>query len=481
MADTREFQVKNSAVFGLVLESSTAFTTVPVSRGGKDRFWTLLELCAAAIAKYQSLMQIAMDIVPRVLICKLLKEALLRSHHLCIRDLISSWPGRSLDFSQILGPQNRRHLLDLLNWESGRAKMIIHSLLNCQSEALQVVDLREALPNREATVTFVEASLQSHRQQRTKDLHVYLNMWIEGRLKEEGRILKALSAHGKGMKLHPCRVVTVFLGSSLEKLQRRLDAQVLTGLELKSEMLESADAFLTLLGGGKFPNLSALSLPNFARRLESGGFQTLGEVLSCLPALQRLNLNGLRVTGQLRRVLRDVSPLQQLNVSNCRLSPPDVVFLSNSHHVKTLRELSISGMTNFDATCLLLRKVAPQLTWLDLSGCPKCFEEDFSALMTRLLLQCCFSRLRTLDCRGNLHSAEHPTLSVLEVFRACDKMSTLKTLYLDCLYLNDSGEEQASALLDTMKSKNRTINVQMQHDQDTYKTFFKICWADTAR
>ncbi|KAI8486473.1 Leucine-rich repeat-containing protein [Branchiostoma belcheri] len=475
--DMREFQVKNSSVFGLVLESSTAFSPVPDSRDGKGRFCTLLEICAAAITKYQSLLQIAIDIVPRVLLCTLLKEALLRSHHLCIRDLISSWPGRSLDFTEILGPQHRHYVLDLLNWESGRAKIITHSLLNCQSEALQVVDLREALTNREATATFVEASLQSHRQQRTKDLHVYLNMWIENPLKEGGRVAKALSAQGKGLKLHPCRVATVFLGFSLERLGRRLDPQVLTGLELKSEMLESADAFATLLRGGKFPNLSSLSLPNFVKRLESGGFQSLREVLSCLPALRRLHLNGLQVTGQLRQLLQDVPPLLQLNLSHCRLSPPDVVFLSNSHHAEALRELSISGMTNFDAMCLLVRS-APQLVWLDLSDCPKCFEDDFKVLMTRFLLQCSFSKLHTLDCRGNSYTAE-PSTPVLDIFRVCNKINTLKTVYLDALYFDDLNEEEASAVLGTMDSKNRPIHVKVLHDQDTYKTLYKICYTET--
>eukprot|EP00058_Branchiostoma_floridae_P022618 XP_002608108.1 hypothetical protein BRAFLDRAFT_91414 [Branchiostoma floridae] len=223
---------------------------------------------------------------------------------------------------EILGSQHRHRVQDLLNWESGRAKIIAHSLLNCQSGALQVVDLREALPN----------------------LHVYLNMWTEDCLMEEGKVAKSLSPEERGIKLHPFRVVTVSLGSTLERLGRRLEPQVLTGLELKSDTFETADSFATLLGGGKFPNLSALSLPNFAKPLEPADFQVLGEVLSHLPALRRLNLNGLRVMGQLRQLLQNMpGHLEHLNVSHCRLVSIDVLFLYESRHADTLRELSICG------------------------------------------------------------------------------------------------------------------------------------------
>ncbi|XP_035674340.1 leucine-rich repeat-containing protein 14B-like [Branchiostoma floridae] len=303
-------------------------------------------------------------------------------------------------------------------------------------------------------------------------------MWIDCHLKEGGKIVKSLSPQGRGIKLHPCRVVSVFLGSILERLGRRLEPQVLTGLELKSDTLESADTFAALLKDGKFPNLSALSLPNFATRLGHEDFQVLGEVLSHLPALRRLNLNGLRMTGQLRQVLQDMpGHLEHLNVSNCRLSPPDLVFLSNSRHAKSLRELSISGMTDFDAMCLLLRSVALQLEWLDMSSCLRCFSEDYSARMTRLVQQCSFSKLRTLDFRMNFFGGE-PAYSVFEVFGACDKIRTLRTLYLDSLYhvYAEWEEEQANEM---MCSRDRPMNVQVRLDPDRDEFYFKVCWTDT--
>ncbi|XP_035675198.1 leucine-rich repeat-containing protein 14-like [Branchiostoma floridae] len=478
--DAKDFQVKNSAVFGLVLESSTAFTPAPDCRGGKETYSTLLELSVAALAKYQSLMQTAVKTVPRVLLIKLLKEALLRSHHLCIRDLISNWPERSLDFSEILGSQHRHRVQDLLNWESGRAKIIAHSLLNCQSGALQVVDLREALPNREATVSFVEASLQSHRQQRTKDLHVYLNMWTEDCLMEEGKVAKSLSPEERGIKLHPFRVVTVSLGSTLERLGRRLEPQVLTGLELKSDTFETADSFATLLGGGKFPNLSALSLPNFAKPLEPADFQVLGEVLSHLPALRRLNLNGLRVMGQLRQLLQNMpGHLEHLNVSHCRLVSIDVLFLYESRHADTLRELSICGMSRFNHLCLLVRGVAPQIEWLDLSGCPECFEEDFLSRM-RFILRSPFSKLRFLNFTGNLISNFNPAISVCLFFAGSDRIRSLATLHLDAMHLNESFAELARAKLGNVNGKNRPKKVQAQYDPDTGLTVLKVLWMDTA-
>ncbi|XP_078589122.1 leucine-rich repeat-containing protein 14-like [Branchiostoma floridae x Branchiostoma japonicum] len=478
--DAKDFQVKNSAVFGLVLESTTAFTPAPDCRGGKESYSTLLELSVAAIAKYQTLMQIAVKTVPRVLLIKLLKEALLRSHHLCIRDLISNWPERSLDFSEILGSQHRHRVQDLLNWESGRAKIIAHSLLNCQSGALQVVDLREALPNHEATVSFVEASLQSHKQQRTKDLHVYLNMWMGDSVMEKEMIAKSLSPQGRGIKLHPFRVVTVSLGSTLERLGRSMDPQVLTGLELKSDTVESADTFAALLGGGKFPNLSALSLPNFAKLLEPTDFQVLGEVLSHLPALRRLNLNGLQVAGQLRQVLQNMpGHLEQLNISHCSLLSTDIVFLYHSHHADTLRELSICGMSRFNHMCYLLRRVAPQLEWLDMSGCPECFEENFSNRM-RLILQSPFSKLRFLNFIGNSILNLHPASRALEVTKACDEIRSLTTLYLDV-----PGWNLDQLFLERMcdyfgNNKNRPKNVQVQYDPDMSLTYFKVFWKDMA-
>ncbi|XP_037119886.1 leucine-rich repeat-containing protein 14B [Syngnathus acus] len=172
-----------------------------------------------------------------------------------------------------------------------------------------------------------------------------------------------------------------------------------TKLEVVHNVPLEAVHLEVLLSKVDFPRLCSLTLPTGAldvRRLGADEQQlmgVLGNLMAKLGSLTELCVGFSTLTGHLRKLLSPLqTPLESLELANCRLSRVDMTYLANSLHSEYLMRLDLSGHLVLDdfaaAFVKLLGRCSGSLASLVLE---ECGVEDGVALVEAL------SRCRALE------------------------------------------------------------------------------------
>ena len=159
-----------------------------------------------------------------------------------------------------------------------------------------------------------------------------------------------------------------------------------------------------------FTSLTGLDLSYNGINFMENGAIVLGETLAQLPVLTRLNLGRNRLTNQLQSVISKMSSsLSHLKLHNCELAENDFTFLTNSHHVSTLRALDLSKndlKTHFQPFLQLLSALESHLIVLE-TACCSFQPEHLTHLLQKSLPNFCHLRL------WNIASNITPTVDFL--------------------------------------------------------------------
>ncbi|XP_057684169.1 leucine-rich repeat-containing protein 14B [Corythoichthys intestinalis] len=241
-------------------------------------------------------------------------------------------------------------------------------------------------------------------------LEVRLNGFVTGRNYDEVTRALILARHSP-LKL---RFIT-FRADSLALKQlfyvlRLARPEGMSKLEVVHNIPLEAPHLEVLLSKVDFPRLRSLTLPTGAldvRRLGEDDQQqmaVIGDLMAKLGSLKELSVGFSALTGHLRKLLSPLqTPLESLELANCRLSGVDMTYLANSLHSEYLVRLDLSGhpvLDTFSAPFLkLLGRCASSLTILVLEDCGL---EDASALTHALS---CTRVLEELKLLGNPLSA----------------------------------------------------------------------------
>lgn len=202
-----------------------------------------------------------------------------------------------------------------------------------------------------------------------------------------------------------------------------------------------------------------LSCNNISLMNDHTRAQLLGETLSNLPELCRLDLSNNRIKNKLSTVLAKIQQsLTHLELSACGLNEVDLQYLSRSHHVQNLQELDISENSlgrNFEQLCTLLRALGQKLVVLETEDC--CLDQTHFTHLFHIT-----SKSLTSLRFWNLSRNVAPTNSdmLLEDMKAMVTMPSLETFLVSYpAELVPSAEE----LDDTALQTQRTIYQQRLH------------------
>ena len=178
----------------------------------------------------------------------------------------------------------------------------------------------------------------------------------------------------------------------------------------------------------KLTSLTGLDLSWNGDILGSHNAYLLGQTLAKLPVLTRLNLSRTRLGDELETVLRKMrASLLHLELQYCDLSENDLIFLSQSHHVNTLRTLDVSYNNlgnHFEQFIHLINALACHLIVLETQCC--LFQKDHLAyFFNRMSKKLCHLRLWNIvaNCATSAVNfvqhitaiAEHSSLEILLV------------------------------------------------------------------
>ena len=125
----------------------------------------------------------------------------------------------------------------------------------------------------------------------------------------------------------------------------------------------------------RFKELTGLDLScnNITLMHDHSRAELLGQSLSTLPNLCRLDLSNNRIKNKLSVLLGKMQQsLTNLELSACGLSDMDLRYLAKSHHVHRLQGLDISENnlgSHFEQFCTLLQALGKQLVVLETEDC----------------------------------------------------------------------------------------------------------------
>ncbi|CAH1249858.1 LRRC14B [Branchiostoma lanceolatum] len=328
-----------------------------------------------------------------------LRGALLSGDADKIKDMVSTWPHKVLDFRNVYGqsgisPLQNGHVgkdqseevavfpkrpieysNPAVSWSRDVTKAVVEGLTTKNNSGFQAVCMQNVLPDKDMTNDLATAALDADSQDCKMEgtLDVYLNVWLKWGYSNSEKLTKALAA-GRGeaarMRLHASSAVVhrahrcyKFVG----ELINTLDPEVTTGFEVYENEADLEEKFKDIV---KLKNLTSLTL---AGCLPDGTSpEYLQTLVSSMPNLRRLDVRRNPLTGWFAELLGTASPLQYLNIAQCGVSQIDLYFLANSHHIGQLEELDLSGtdLTGLldDVTQLLLQ-ASGNLKWLGMADC----------------------------------------------------------------------------------------------------------------
>ncbi|XP_078620768.1 uncharacterized protein LOC144887414 [Branchiostoma floridae x Branchiostoma japonicum] len=328
-----------------------------------------------------------------------LRGALLSADVDKVKDMVSTWPHKVLDFRNVYGqsgisPLQNGHVgkdqsedvevfpkrpieysNPVVSWSRDVTKAVVEGLTTKTNSGFQAVCMQNVLPDKDMTNDFATAALGAESQDSKMEgtLDVYMNVWLKWGYSNSEKLTKAL-AGGRGgsarMRLHASSAVVhrahrcyKFVG----ELINTLDPEVTTGFEVYENEADLEEKFKDIV---KLKNLTSLTLAGCLP--EGTSPEYLQTLVSSMPNLRRLDVRRNPLTGWFAELLGTASPLQYLNIAQCGVSQIDLYFLANSHHIGQLEELDLSGtdLTGLldDVTQLLLQ-ASGNLKWLGTAEC----------------------------------------------------------------------------------------------------------------
>ncbi|XP_056154934.1 leucine-rich repeat-containing protein 14B [Lampris incognitus] len=237
---------------------------------------------------------------------------------------------------------------------------------------------------------------------------IYMNGFVTGRSYE-------MVAQALLLRYH-CPLKLRFVGFRADSLAlkqllyvlRLAEPESIEKLEIVHNVPLKAPHVEVLLSRVEFPRLQSLTLPAgvFDVRMlgpdDDGLLGTIGEQLSRMKNLTGLYMGFSTLTGHLRKLLSPLNtPLQSLEVANCKLSRVDMAYLANGLHSEALELLDISGhdvFSSFPITFLkLLNHSSAILSSLTLEECG--IEDEHMDALAQALAPC--QALQELKLLGN--------------------------------------------------------------------------------
>ncbi|XP_038064224.1 leucine-rich repeat-containing protein 14-like [Patiria miniata] len=400
--------------FDILYGASTAATRM---FGPRDGVPSLLDRCASFIVTSWHVTRASLNVLPHDLYEVLLGEACqaLLSYRsgtpgLFLTYIVQRWPSVVLKPGSLIW----RYRLDVKN-NKKTSELVMHIVNGiCQPESqckLTMVDLSDIPMNGSTCLILLQKVFASLNG---RSLTVVLDLALDAENYHPIRRLLRDVRHCKNGSLKvQCRRLTVnSLGKDkLLKVTGLVEPDIIVALNLDWNNLEEQGLSAVLPSMVKFLNLQALSLSyNLISTIKDQTVVPMAaEAFSNLKHLRRLSLSHNALTGSLRTLLESLhQPLQALYLCECKLSSPDLSYLANSRHAKTLQELDL-GFNSLKHEALSLEKLLNEAghtlqylsldnTRLNLTGCPVKLWKRLSHRLPTLI---------ALSMRGNDFSPEN--------------------------------------------------------------------------
>ncbi|XP_070572509.1 leucine-rich repeat-containing protein 14-like [Ptychodera flava] len=349
----------------------------------------LVDICATAIVPTVSAVEYALQNTPREVNFNLLRMAILNEHFDSIKYLLVNWPYTLLDFKCLLHGYSVVPFAKLFSGERNNLPTKLTSAIGdwlpeiLKTSNIQCLDISCLDTDQEGTTKLAQASIDSlgidveevellvgqilcHQVPfvspptgRTLQVNMccttdrYASEWHVFALVDALtlRSLTPISLHCRGL---------IMTESDLPTVVKYVEPKMVSHLEIDN-CIDLPQIYNTVLS---LYYLQSLDLPDFG----DSPIDTLAAMLRSLPYLKRLNLMNTPLTSLVQRLLDGIQrPLEELNLSNCRLEAADFEYLAKSHHTLALKHLDIGSQRldlHFVAFIKFLKKISERLVHL---------------------------------------------------------------------------------------------------------------------
>ncbi|XP_072044365.1 leucine-rich repeat-containing protein 14-like [Amphiura filiformis] len=337
---------------------------------GYGQLPSLVNICIKSILMDHGRTKCALQLIPKDLYERFLVSALRHERQLCIMEIVAQWPYRVLNLRSLM-PKVSDAQCRVCTWDHRSQIAFIRSLClmiaagfreqirrNGKLQVLDISDLAYSITgmgikrvsDEEFVTHFLNMFGNRHSnttsQQSGHNRVIYMD-WVVGR-KNKKLVLSFLKSGSTGMSVR-CRSLSLqyISENSINQILARIDPQTVNSLNFRTrDMFHNGLKLLERL-----TNLSSLDLSytfydilNYEPSRWSNIYAELGSTFSKLPNLIHLNLEGNRLSNQLRTLLQRIQKqLSTLQVDFCQLNELDISYLANSLHAKQLQNLSIGS------------------------------------------------------------------------------------------------------------------------------------------
>ncbi|XP_040208397.1 leucine-rich repeat-containing protein 14-like [Rana temporaria] len=431
---------------------------------------SLVCLCAQKLVNDQASLRMMLDSIPCDLYRPLFSAAFLGRKTLILQDLVQQWPFSNLSFQKLL-PGNLGQFHHLSN--SVCVKAVIRGVVAYLSDALsresqerrqrlRILDITDDPCSfdlnedhrslRSHLMTLAKACIDLSKRCRDEAMQarkrsdfklapqsslntVYVDVWIDiFNYSTYYPILKEAlqaSVHGplrlRCRNLHNCMMPLCKTGELLDLLNpagvRRIELYNIITLDELNIILPNMVKFCSLR------SVKLTFCINSIQRLKHDTMKKFATLIGQLSSLKELNLGYSFLSGCLQQLLGGIQePLESLELGYCNLLPVDLYYLSESHHISSLKKLDLRRHNLSEhllpAFLQLLAAISSSLRYLDISMC-QLSDHNLSVLVPTL---CYCSHLRCLVLAMNPLS----TRALRSLSQNCAHLQELQLVVYSC-------------------------------------------------